>query len=222
MADITGLNGSGSTSLLDIMNKDNSSGILDTSYGASTTLLNSTRKQSQSAYNNGLPSSLVQAALNRALSEMDSSGGRITYADIAAYQKQLEKEFSLAMVEALAKEGISSDTQFSLSISPEGAISVNCTDQAAREKIEKYLEENPEVREQFSYIQALSNLDRAVQRPTSWGNSLRGEKIAMQASAIEAFFGDSLNSGMNVSSLLASFGLDSDQAKYYSGIDYLV
>ena len=133
--------------------------------------------------------------------------------------------FSIATRMDLAEFGVSPDTEFTMNISANGNISVQCNDPLAKEKIEKYLIENPDVCEQFGYIQALANLDRAKQSPAgaypAWQN-MRNTKLSIQAEAVEMFFGDALNSGMNFSSMLASFGVGGGSAKYYAGVDYKV
>ena len=228
MADVASVTNSGSGSLVDYLtDKQEGSSLLTTSYTASSAdkLLNDSRatKRAQNAYGSGgLSSSIGQAALKRALSEMGASGGKVTFADIAAYQKELETSFSASVRVDLAKLGVSPETEFTLNISAEGAISVDCDDQVAKEKIEKYLSDNPKVCEQFGYIQALANLDRARQSPAAVRQDMRNTKAELQASAIESFFGNALSSGMNFSSMLASFGSNGSEASYYTGVDYLV
>lgn len=225
MSDISSVTNAGSGSLVDyLIKREEESTGLD---GANTTaenLLNSARKskQAQSAYGAGLSSSTGQAALKRALSEMGVTGGKVTFSDIAAYQEQLETTFSVGLRVALAEQGVSADTEFTLNIGSDGAISVACDDAVAKAKIEKYLEDNPKVCEQFGYIQALANLDRARQSPAALRQDMRSMKMELQSSAIEAFFGEALSSGMNFSSMLASFGSNSSKASYYVGVDYLV
>ena len=225
MGDVSSITGAGTGSLVEyLIKREEEATGLDGSNSAAENLLNSVRKnkQAQNAYGAGLSSSIGQAALKRALSEMGTSGGKVTFADIAAYQEQLETTFSAGLRVALAAKGVSPDTEFTLNISSDGVVSVNCDDAVAKEKIEKYLEDNPKVCEQFGYIQALANLDRARQSPAALRQDMRNTKMELQSSAIEAFFGDALNSGMNFSSMLASFGADSGGASYYTGVDYLV
>ena len=226
MSDIGSVTGAGTGSLVDylIKREEESTGLNGTNTAAEN-LLKSVRKskQAQDAYGGaGLSSSVGQAALKRALSEMGASGGKVTFADIAAYQKQLETTFSVELRVALAAKGVSPETEFTLNISSDGVVSVNCDDPVAKEKIEKYLEDNPKVCEQFGYIQALANLDRARQSQAAVRQDMKNTKAELQASAIESFFGNALNSGMNFSSMLASFGSNGGEASYYTGVDYLV
>lgn len=226
MSDVSSITSAGTGSLVDyLIKREEEATGLDGTNSTAENLLNSLRKnkQAQNAYGAGLSSSVGQAALKRALSEMGVSGGtKVTFADIAAYQEQLETTFSAGLRVALVAQGVSADTEFTLNISSDGVVSVNCDDPVAKEKIEKYLEDNPKVCEQFGYIQALANLDRARQSPGAVRQDMRNTKAELQASAIEAFFGNALSSGMNFSSMLASFGADSSAASYYTGVDYLV
>ena len=226
MSDVSSITGAGTGSLVDyLIKREEEANGLDGGNAAAENLLSSVRrnKQAQNAYGGaGLASSVGQAALKRALSEMGVSGGKVTFADIAAYQEQLETTFSAGLRVALAEQGVSPDTEFTLNISSDGVVSVSCDDAVAKEKIEKYLEDNPKVCEQFGYIQALANLDRARQSPAAVRQDMRNIKAELQASAIEAFFSNALNSGMNFSSMLASFGAGGSEASYYTGVDYLV
>lgn len=228
MADIATITNSGSGSLVDYLtDKQDGTSVFDSSVTASSAdkLLNDARaaRQARNAYGSGgLSSSIGQAALKRALSEMETSDGRVTFADIAAYQKELEASFSAAVRLDLERLGVSSETEFTLNISAEGVISVNCDDQAAREKIEKYLSDNPDVRERFSYIQALANLDRAKQSPAAVRQDVKNATVRLQSNAIEVFFEAAVSSGMNFTGMLASFGSGGGSASYYTGVDYTV
>lgn len=226
--------GTGSTmSLVDFLQQSQEEDpILGTStaLGNSNRLLSSRNSRAQNAYGGGgATSSIGQQALNRALSEMGAEGG-VTFKDIANYREQLETEFSLLMRKALAKEGVSLETEFSLTMDANGNVDVNCDDPMAKETIRAFLVENPEVCNQFGYIQALSNLERAGQSPAgvsaAW-NDLRSNKKAYQAAAVEAFFSEAMDSGMNYSSLMANFGAvtgddSSTNTSFYAGLSYTV
>lgn len=227
--------GSSSLSLVDLLQdaKNENNSILNSSstLASSNSLLSNAQKAARSAYSGGgsASSAIGQAALKRALSEMGAEG-KVTFQDIAEYREQLETEFSLLLRTALAKEGVSLDTEFTLNLDSSGNISVSCDDAVAKEKIEAFLKENEDVCEQFGYIQALSNLERARQSPagqsSAW-SEVRNAKKAYQAEAVEAFFGEALESGMNFSSLLATFNpvtgdSAADSTSFYAGLDFTV
>ena len=178
----------------------------------------------------GVSSEAAQAAVKKALAEMQADGEKhITFEKIAAYQKKLEEEFSTTVRADIYKLGVSLETEFSINMSSEGNISVNCADPAAKKVIEKYLSDNPKVCEQFGYIQALANVDRASRSPAALGTNLRDVKAGLQASAVEAFMSDALSSGvMDYSGLLADFGGSAGSsggagaAKFYAGLNFKV
>ena len=235
MSGISGIYGN--TSMVDWLNANaKDSSVLDTSSTAASAakLLAENRAASQrvrNSYGVSATSEIGRAALNRALSEMGSTGGKVTFKDIAAYREQLEEKFSADMRIDLAKAGVPVETEFTLTMNSDGSIQVSCDDPAAKAKIEKYLEETPEACEQFGYIQALSNLERARQSPTAglpmW-QDVKNAKAELQSSAIEIFFGEAMSAGMNYSSLLASFSpmlgssSASDATSFYTGINYTI
>ncbi|MDL2267625.1 hypothetical protein LJC46_06525 [Desulfovibrio sp. OttesenSCG-928-G15] len=229
-------------SLVDLLKKAQeeaeakSSSLLDSSSSSVSAqdILSSTAtsygRKAQGAYGNvSLGSSLGQAAINKALSEISTnSDGKVTFADIIKHREDLETTFSAQVRIDLAERGVSLDTEFTLTMTPEGKIDVSCDDPNAKAAIEEYLAESPDVCEQFGYIQALSNLERARQSPaasTAMWQEARSNTSMMQLSALENFFTDATQSGMNYSSLLASFsgGLDStENASFYAGLNFTV
>jgi hypothetical protein len=171
----------------------------------------------------GLASSIVQAAVQRAMEELQAQGkDRVTFDDIAQYQRQLEEEFSLRVRLELYDRGLPLETSFSLRLSSEGVVSVACDDAAARELITRYLSESSQTCEQFGYIQALTNLNRAARNPAALGVSLREARAELRASAVTAFT-EAMSSGLtDYVSLLADFQSSSSGARFYTGISRTV
>ncbi len=233
MSDISAISGYGTTvSLVDVLTdgKDGTE-LLQTSATAakSQNLISSAaaRKAANSAYaGGGAASSEGQAALKRAIAELQGKvDGTLTFAKIAAYQKELEEEFTTKVRADLLTRGVDPSVDFTLKLSPEGRLEALCGNAAARDAIETYLGDKPEVVEDFIYIQALANLERARQSPAvSLWQGLRDTKASIQAQAVEAFFSDALSSGMSYGSLTASFtGSGSgSSASFYAGINYTV
>ena len=220
----------GALSLVDLMQEARAAALIDSggTLGSSNALLSSAQnKKASSAYGGGSAASIVgQAALQRALSEMDGSGGKITFKQIAEHKEKLELEFTVNLRTALLKEGISLETEFSLSIDKDGKIDILCNDPIARGKIQKYLADSPKACEQFGYIQALSNLERARQSPASaiaaW-RDVRSATAELQTQALEAFLGTAIDSGMDYSSILANFGAAGNaKAAFYTGLSFKV
>jgi len=195
---------------------------------SSNALLSSAQnKKAQSAYDGNRASSAIgQAALQRALSEMEGSGGKITFKQIMEHKEKLELEFTVNLYAELFKQGVPLETEFSLSMDKNGKISVLCDDPIMKEKIEKFLADNPKMCEQFGYIQALSNLERAQQSPAStmsiW-RDVRSSTAELQSQAIEAFFGAAIDSGMDYSGIMANFAPSGNsKAVFYTGLNFKV
>jgi len=222
----------GALSLVDLMQEARGTSLIDSggTLASSNTLLSSAKK-AQSAYGGGGAASAVgQAALQRALSEMDGSGGKVTFKQIAEHKEKLELEFAVNLRAELLKVGVSLETEFSLSMDKGGKIDVLCDDPIAREKIQKYLADTPKACEQFGYIQALSNLERAKQGPasamTAW-RDVRSATAEMQTQALEAFFGAAMDTSMDYSAILATFGTGGGaggnaKAAFYTGLNFKV
>ncbi len=175
------------------------------------------------AQNAGTSAEVVQAALKKAVQELsEKEGGRITFTKIADYRKDLEKTFSQKVRDGLKEAGLPKDTVFTLSLSKEGSIQVQCDNEDSKAVIEEYLSKNRKLCEEFGYIQALGSVERADSLAAARGGfSLSKSRAEIQASAVEAFFSTSLKSGFSPSSLTAAFGLD-DSAAFYSGVSALV
>jgi hypothetical protein len=187
-------------------------------------------KKARTSYGISASSSLAQQALKRALAELSPGGGPLTFADIAAYQKKLEEDFTFKMRQALEEMRLPQETAFSLNMSADGFLQVAGEDPIATSRIESYLDESPELREQFADIQALANLERARQSPTGalavW-QGVRSDMAAIRAEALEGFFSDALGAGMQYTALLANFsplasGQYAQSAGFYAGISYTV
>lgn len=239
MSGISAIGGAyGSLSLTDLLSDAQQEN--DPILATSTTAASAQRMQSQTAtagsrarnaYGISATSGIGQAALKKALSEMDNNGGRVTFQDIAAYRQELENSFSSGLRVELYEKGVSLDTEFTLNMNSEGTIRVVCDDPAARETIQQYLADNSEICEEFGYIQALANLERARQGSAglsaALGNVAQSKK-EIQLAAVEAFFDEALSSGVGYSALMASFssiatGEDAaDSTSFYAGIDYTV
>jgi seryl-tRNA synthetase len=222
-----GLSASTLSMLEEYMAKQNSqnSEVLSSSYGALSSKVNSTVSNAKSQYEQASVSSEVsQAALNKALAALQANGEDfITFSKISAYQKELEENLSTVMRADLYMLGVPLETNFTMKLSSDGQISVVCDDPAAKQVIEQYLSDNPDVCEQFGYIQALANLDRARQSPQNMNTAMRDAQAQLQASAVEAFMSSSLDSGIiNYADMLATFDGSSNSTKFYAGLNFSV
>jgi hypothetical protein len=147
--------------------------------------------------------------------------GTITFSKISAYQEELEEEFTLTMRLGMLLQDIPQTAEFWLVATQEGNIEVNCQDQEQKKQIEKFFKDNLELKEQFLYIQALGNLNRAQQSSLAYGNfrNIQAMKGAVQAQALEAFFSD--NSGLGYSSLIGDF-TGGDTASFMLGANFTI
>jgi hypothetical protein len=163
------------------------------------------------------------AAVQRAMEELQAQGGgRITFDKIADYRQQLEEEFSLRVRLELNDLGLPPETSYTLRLSSEGTISVDCDDPQARDLINRYLAESPEACEQFGYIQALANVGRACKSPAALSASLGEVRTELQASVVAAFTSEALNSGlMDYAAILADFQ-PSAATRFYTGLSCTV
>lgn len=192
--------------------------------GSAQTPARTAKRNMQSYANAGITSDIGKAALNRALSEMQGKvDGTITFDKIYEYQKYLEAKFTVELKMEMTSRGVDPDQEFTIAIDTEGAISVECDDPDTKQAVQEYLDKNPKVCEEFGYIQALGNLQRA-QQSSVWPG-LRNVKSEIVASAIEAMFDETLASGtMDFAALTAKFngsGTNND-AQFYTGLSFTV
>ena len=224
MADTSGISGYGTTiSLVDILAEEREAAASDSTEQKVQTAAAAARK-GKSAYAASASQSTGQAALSRALDALSKEkGGKITFADIADYQKDLQDEFSAKVRLGLIEKGLPKETDFTLRLAGDGSIEVVTKDPKAKELIQDFLKENPEACEDFGYIQALANFEKARKSPMAdqW-QALRDTKAAIQASAVSLFFSQAQDAGMNYASLMADFSQSQETAGFFTGVDYTV
>lgn len=169
-------------------------------------------------------SARTQAALKRALEELSQqSGGTVTFSDIRQYQQDLEKMFTAGVRMAVTELGVDPDSEFTLRLNNDGKIQVITDDPAEQYIIQSFLKDNPKVCEEFGYIQALANLEKARQSPAAANKGyLLETQAGMNMNMIQSFFSD-VSSEMMFPDMLAHFGGgDEESVKFYSGIDFSV
>lgn len=185
-----------------------------------------TKSSGKNAYigSGGASSSAGQAALKQVIQEMEGMyDGKLTFAKIAEYKKDQEELFTMTTRVELAKLGVSPEQDFTISMSPEGSISVKCDDPEAKKIIEQYLSDNPEACERFGYLQALGNLERARQTPLASTLPGGGSSTALlQGQILDAFFGEATSSFMDYSSLTAAYSGSSKNISFYAGLGFKV
>ncbi len=220
MSGISSIGGYGVTiSLADVLNEESKKSSI-TSYFERLSARNS--YSSSTTESAGASAEIVQAALQRAVKELSEKEGQITFTKIASYRQELEDAFTKDLRAGLEKAGLPKGTVFTLKLTTKGNIEVQCDNEESKVVIEEYLAKKRKTCETFGYIQALGNLERADRQAGSFGlTSLSKARAEIQATAVEAFFNTSLQSGFTPSSLLAAFGED-ESAAFYSGVSALV
>lgn len=108
--------------------------------------------------------STVASLVELAQYAMDSmgvaKGSRVTFSQIQAYKSKIEQDFSDAVKKGLETAGVSKDVAFRLSLDDDGKIQV-ASDDADKDKVQKFFDDNPDLAKKYEKIQALSNLDSA-------------------------------------------------------------
>ncbi len=216
---ITSVSNGYSMNLLSLM-----SGETDESGSSSqTTTKSSASSRASSAYSGGIMSSQGQKALSQALAAMKAAGyDSISFSDVEEYRQKQEELFSAEVRKDLLDLGVDKDIDFKLVANTDGTVSV-VTKHADKEKIEKYLKDNPKMVERFQNLQALSNLKRAADNaPSDKVQFVKDVRKQLQMQAVEAFFAATENSGSSFASQIASFDSDGGQASYLTGLNYTV
>ncbi|MDR1124605.1 MAG: hypothetical protein LBM64_00870 [Deltaproteobacteria bacterium] len=163
-------------------------------------------------------------AIKKAVSELEADGnGRITFKMIQEYCSELEQNFEKGMRAAVSLAGVPDEVEFKLVANSKGEVEVQCDDPAAKAVIEEVLKEIPALEDEFKYIQALKNADKAQSSATASQHrlSLQATRAGLQQQAMEQFLTDIFSSGeIGYSSLLADFGAEGTD--YFVGANYFV
>lgn len=139
------------------------------------------------------------------------ANGRITFKQVQEHKKALEEEFTAVVKADLRKLGVDEDINFRLVENPADGKVVVISDHPDKELVEKYLQANPDVVEQFQHIEKLGNLDRARSFQKT---PITDIKQSLQTSAVEAFFSAAIDNGMGLYSQV----MDLHASGYTSGM----
>jgi hypothetical protein len=207
------LNGSDKTA------ENSSSGSL----GSSSSLAAASKKIYET-YGAGTQSASGMAAIRQALEEIEpDSSGRITFKMISEHRARLEEDFTALVKAGLLLDGVDEQVEFKLVATAEGDMQIQCADPEQQAKIEQFFKNVPELEEEFLYIQALGNMEKARASATASTHRLNAQaaKTGLQSQAMEIFFQDIFSSGLGYSSLLADFD-SGGNADYLVGANYFV
>lgn len=163
-------------------------------------------------------------AMKKAVSEIQADGnGRVTFKMIQQHCAELEQNFEKGMRAAAKLAGVPDDVEFKLVANSKGEVEVQCDDPTSKAILEEVLKEIPALEEEFKYIQALKNADKAQNSATASQHrlSLQATKAGLQQQAMDQFLTDIFSSGeIGYSSLMAEFGLE--DTNYFMGANYFV
>ena len=139
------------------------------------------KNRADSAYALAGSSSQANSLLMNVFAEMKAQGvQRITFETLDIYRMGLEKVFSDAIRADLLQAGIDPDIDFRLVSRRDGGIDV-VTKSPDKAKIERYLQDNPKIVEQFNTIQALSNLKKGASGKNNVLGTMMDVKKGLQA-----------------------------------------
>ena len=179
------------------------------------------KQQTNSAYALAVGSSQANALLMKVFAEMKDLGvQRITFETLDTYRLGLEKSFSDTVRADLLQAGVDPDIDFKLATRRDGGIDV-VTKSPDKAKIEKYLQDNPKIVEQFNTIQALSNLKKGASAKNSVFGAMTDIKTSLQATAVQAFF-EVLEANGGMASQIADFSSDEMDATYGLGMNMFI
>jgi hypothetical protein len=193
-----------------------------TGLGSSASLAAANKKIG--AYGAGVQSAAGMAAIKQALEEIEpDSSGRITFKMISEHRAKLEEDFTALVKAGLLLSGVDEQVEFKIVATPEGDMQIQCADPEQQARIEQFFKNVPELKEEFLYIQALGNMEKAQSSATASTHRLNTQaaKTGLQSQAMEIFFQDIFSSGLGYSSLLADFDSGED-AEYFVGANYFV
>ncbi|MDR1241426.1 MAG: hypothetical protein LBM00_01370 [Deltaproteobacteria bacterium] len=181
-------------------------------------------KKLYGAYGANMQSEAGMAAIQKALGEITPDGsGRITFKMINEHRAELEENFTTMVKAGLLLSGADENVEFQIIATPEGDMQIQCADPEQKTRIEQFFADVPELQEQFLYIQALGNMERARASATASTHRLNAQatEAGLQSQAMEVFFNDIFSSGVGYSSLLADFD-SGESADYFVGANYFV
>lgn len=194
-------------------------------YGNATTTINNMFENNNN--NNNSSSSSNQVSMSPTLDDLSSlaeyavlamdamgvdSSGRVTFNQITAYKKDLEKEFADQMKADFKKLGIPEDAEFTITIDKDGAIKIDGDDPNIAE-IQKYFLDNPEMGSKYKEIKLLQDLDGARKALDVNPAELRSR---IQVESMAAWWGSSGQS----SSMLGNFS--GGELAMYQGVNKMV
>ncbi|MGE4292254.1 MAG: hypothetical protein AB7E32_08595 [Desulfovibrio sp.] len=157
--------------------------------GSSSSSSSST-SSSQASYGKGVESlstKELRAQIDKLLADIPKgSDNKLSFAEVIEYRKKLQAEFEATAKEDLAKLGVDTDRDFTLSYDATTDKVTVDSSHPDKKIIDKYFEENTEMRETFAKIVSLSKLTASAEKqlsPTEFKRSLQTQAMSWWAEA---------------------------------------
>lgn len=186
----------------------------------------SAKNNAYSAYGANMYSGIGQSAMQRAIDELkEKNGGSVTFGMIADYREQMEEDFKTIITAGLAMLGFEETDDFQMIATAEGEIEVMSDDPEVKAAVNFLLEDSAKLKEQFLYMQALGNIERA-KGVVSSQMQLQYTQASLASDAMDILlnggnFLEQVGSlGVGYSSLMASYS--QSDIEYMMGTNYLV
>jgi hypothetical protein len=183
-------------------------------------------KNAYSAYGANMYSGVGQNAMQRAIDELkQKNGGAVTFGMVKDYREELEKDFKTMIMGGLALLGFEETDEFRMIATPEGEIEILSDDEEVKAAMAFLLEESPKLKEQFLYLQALGNIERAkgavsAQMQSRYAQAGLGSEAMDILLSSGNFLGQAGGLGVGYSALMANYSMSDIQ--YTLGANYLV
>lgn len=183
-------------------------------------------KGALAAYGSNMYSGVGQSAMQRAISELQAAnGGKVTFSMVSDYRAELEEEFKNTMLLGLYAMGFDETEDFQMVATSEGEIQVLADDPEVKAAVEYMLEQLPDLREQFLYIQALGNIEKAKSSMSTYAQT-KYAVASLQADSMDLLlnggnFLEQLSGlGIGYSALMANYS--NSDIQYLLGANYTV
>lgn len=186
----------------------------------------SSTKNAYAAYGSSMYSGAGQSAMQRAIQELkDKNGGTVTFSMVSDYRAEMEEDFKTLMMGGLALLGFEETDEFQMLATSDGTIEILSDNAEVKAAVEFMLEDSPKLQEQFLYIQALGNIERA-KTAVNPQMQLQEARANLGSEAVDILLNGSnflnqVNSlGIGYSALMANYSQNNIQ--YTLGANYLV
>ncbi|MDD4733049.1 MAG: hypothetical protein PHX58_14090 [Desulfovibrio sp.] len=154
-------------------------------YGVYNTGFGLTNKQSGASRDvSGLSTRELREQIDKILEDVPKSGNKLSFQDVIDYRNKLREDFEAKAKEDLEALGVDTERDFTLSYDANTDKVTVDPNHPDKEVIDRYFEENPEMREAFAKIVSLSKLSGAAEKqlsPTQFKQQLQAQAMSWWA-----------------------------------------